>query len=100
MSLDHCTSALRCSCRFRRSSCCLRHPYGVILCGLYTFSTRITSNTSVPPTECINVLPSALSSSLEVVGSAVTSAKELTVRDSTSKTTVARIVSRSEMRTQ
>src|SRR6266542_3276289 len=31
-----------------RSSCCLRHPYGVRPRGLYTLSTSITSNTSRP----------------------------------------------------
>src|SRR5919107_1531870 len=32
----------------RSSSCCLRHPYGVMPRGLYTFRTWITSNTTRP----------------------------------------------------
>src|SRR5205814_7842817 len=42
------SSSVPCSCRLRRSSCCLRHPYGVKPRGLYTLSTVITSNTSKP----------------------------------------------------
>jgi hypothetical protein len=64
--------------RFRclpRCSCCLRHPYRVKPCGLYTFNTMITTSTIVPPTEWPSVLPSARSSSPDVLGSAATSAK-------------------------
>ena len=70
-------SSSRCiyGCNALRCPSCLRHPYRVMPRGLYTFSTRITTNTTVPPTEWTSVLPSARRSSPDVVGSAAMSAK-------------------------
>src|SRR5438270_670576 len=41
-----------------RASCCLRQPYGVRPCGLYTFKTALTSSTPSPPTACGRSTPS------------------------------------------
>jgi hypothetical protein len=69
-------------------------------CGLYTFSTKITSNTTVPPTERTSVLGSARGWLPEVAGAPATAAKKQIARMLSSKTIVATMVSSREIGTQ
>ena len=82
----------------RNSSCCLRHPYWVTPRGLYIFSINITSNTTRPSPGWRRSPPSP--SRLAPSASWATSAMTLTSGMCKSKTTVAKMVSTSENRTQ
>ena len=77
-------------------TCCLRQPYLVIPRGLNTAKIAMTSNTRSPPTEWSNVPGNARGSPIE----AAVSARSLTTCPSCSKMVVAKMVSRSLIRTQ